>query len=91
MLSCRDISEKGSQLVDMPPKSWRERLDLHLHLFVCDHCRDFIRQFKVLRKTLTRVGRIHKHDQKTIPVDVNSILAKVESARAKNQKPKPGS
>ena len=49
MLKCRDVAHEASDYIDksMP---WPRRLALLLHLFICEHCRRFVRHLKIMRR-----------------------------------------
>lgn len=55
MIDCREASRLISQHADRPLPLAR-RLQLRLHLFVCDACTNFSRQVRLLRETLRRLG-----------------------------------
>ena len=54
MLKCREVVDKADALVDRTPLPWRERLALHLHLFICSHCRRYVRQLRALTQSMNR-------------------------------------
>lgn len=45
MLTCREINECGTDYVDKQ-LSLRKRLAVRMHLFLCNKCRSFMRQFQ---------------------------------------------
>ncbi|WP_299735281.1 zf-HC2 domain-containing protein [uncultured Endozoicomonas sp.] len=49
MLTCRDIQRLASALED-GDLGWRQKINVKIHLFICDHCRQFIRQFFIIRQ-----------------------------------------
>jgi|APFEC2959095171_1045051.scaffolds.fasta_scaffold09429_2 anti-sigma factor RsiW len=51
MLSCREVTERASEVVDgtLPPFA---RLTLRLHLMICDGCRAYIEQMRGLKTML---------------------------------------
>ena len=55
MIDCREASRLISQNADRPLPLAR-RLQLRLHLLVCDACTNFSRQVKVLREALKRLA-----------------------------------
>jgi hypothetical protein len=55
MIDCREASRLISQNADRPLPLGR-RLQLRLHLLVCDACTNFSRQVRVLREALRRLG-----------------------------------
>jgi len=54
LLSCKDASRLQSQAQDRPLKL-AERIGLRLHLLICDNCRRFTRQLRVIRAACGRV------------------------------------
>jgi hypothetical protein len=55
MIDCREASRLISRNADRPLPLGR-RLQLRLHLLVCDACTNFSRQVRVLREALRRLG-----------------------------------
>jgi len=55
MLSCRQVTEKSSALLDGELRA-RERLAMRMHLLMCVHCRRFQRHLQQL------VTAMPKHD-----------------------------
>jgi hypothetical protein len=51
--TCRQASELLSQAQDRP-LTLREKFALHVHLPLCDACRNFRRQLDVLRSAMRR-------------------------------------
>jgi len=52
MLSCRDLANKvASNYVDGQLR-WHKRLTVRLHLAICDNCRRFINQLKLVRRVI---------------------------------------
>lgn len=47
MLTCKQVSQLVSQSLDRP-LSWSERLQLRLHLFMCNACRHFKQELNQL-------------------------------------------
>lgn len=55
MLKCRDIVENADALIDQE-LSFRRRLTVRMHLFMCVHCRRYVRQ---LRDLLRAIAGMH--------------------------------
>lgn len=53
VINCKHATELISQGLDRR-LSFGERLRLRLHLFICIGCRNTLRQFRFLRKALSR-------------------------------------
>jgi hypothetical protein len=47
MLSCREVVKNADTLLarELP---WRQRLAMSIHLLICHHCRNYVRQLKSL-------------------------------------------
>jgi hypothetical protein len=56
MLTCKDASHLISQNQDRP-LSFRERLGLRIHLWMCVNCRRFERQIDLMRRLLRQSTR----------------------------------
>jgi len=72
MLSCKETAVLVSRAQDLQ-LSWGERLAVRLHLFVCDGCRQFVRQLRFLRAA---GGYLRDHDH-----DMHGEIALPEAAR----------
>ena len=80
MLTCKQASKLVSQSLDRP-LSWSEKMQLTLHLFICNPCTRFKQQLKLLVVAL-RLGRTMTENDQDIklPLDVkNRILQANES------------
>lgn len=55
MLSCKQITENGSAILDGDLKGWR-RMEARMHIFICGPCRRYVKQ---LKQTILMLG---KHD-----------------------------
>lgn len=55
MLTCKDASRLISESQERP-LGFRERWGLRLHLWMCDACRNFMRQVALMRKALRELG-----------------------------------
>ncbi len=53
MLSCKQATHIMSQQQDRT-LSWRERLNLKMHLLLCSGCRQFDRQMDLIRQAIRR-------------------------------------
>jgi len=57
MLSCHDLANKvASNYVDGQLR-WHERLTVRFHLAICDNCRRFIKQLKLVRTIIRKHER----------------------------------
>jgi hypothetical protein len=73
MLSCRQMSEQASELIE-GRTSWRARMSARLHTFMCQHCRRYFRQ---LRLTIATLHRLRKP---RAPVDPARVLAALDKS-----------
>ena len=56
MLTCQEVTEKASQLID-GELGFADRIALRVHLLMCTKCRLFFKQFKALVENLPGVTR----------------------------------
>ncbi len=54
MLNCREVTDCASNFVDAT-LPWRARLQVRLHLLMCRFCREYIRQIRLVARTLRRL------------------------------------
>ncbi|OUR63889.1 hypothetical protein A9Q79_09045 [Methylophaga sp. 42_25_T18] len=59
MAECKDIAEEASNILngDLP---FRKRIALHIHLFYCSCCRNYIQQLKQTIATISVFRPIEK-------------------------------
>ena len=62
MLTCRELSEMVSRAQDHRP-SWLERWRMHVHLRVCDGCRNFQDQMNLLRRMVRKHPALREEDK----------------------------
>jgi hypothetical protein len=72
MLSCKETAVLVSKACDQR-LSWGDRLAVRLHLFICDGCRQFVRQLRFLRAA---GGYFRDHDP-----DMHGEIVLPEAAR----------
>ena len=78
MLTCREVAEKSSAMVDSE-LDLRERIGLRLHLLMCSNCRRFVRQFRTLVDSLAL--RSEPESQSASPEFVRQTMQTLDSAR----------
>ena len=80
MLTCKQASKLISQSLDHP-LSWSERVQLKLHLVICDACTQFKLQLNLLRTALQHIRNATENDQNIqLPLDVKDrIVRTIES------------
>jgi hypothetical protein len=71
MLSCRQMSERASDLLE-GHASWRTRMSASLHTLMCQHCRRHLRQLRLTIATLHRLRTPRP------PVDATRVLAALD-------------
>ncbi len=74
MLSCREVSERASDLLD-GRASWRVRAEARLHLLMCQHCRRYVEQLKLTVLALRSTRRSEP------PVDARKVLDAIDRAK----------
>lgn len=74
MLTCKQASQLVSISLDRP-LSWSERLQLKLHLLLCNACRRFNQQLQMLRAVLrlTR-NQIENDSSIQLPADAKTRI-----------------
>ena len=65
MLSCKQASQLVSQSLERK-LSYRQRFALFLHLMMCDACKLFSRQLRLLRQAMQRIGRNVEQDTQIV-------------------------
>jgi len=80
MFTCKQASKLISQSLDRP-LTWSEKVQLRLHLFICDPCMHFKQQLNLLRTALRRARVSIENDQAIkLPLVVkNRIMHMIES------------
>lgn len=75
MLSCREVTERASDYLDRALPLW-QRLAVRLHLFMCQHCRRYLRQ---LRAVVTALGRMPELEvsEEMVRRQVEALLAQI--------------
>ena len=52
MLTCRELAHRHASDYLDGQLGWRARLGVRYHLFICEHCRRFLAQFRKVRTLL---------------------------------------
>ena len=68
MLKCKDIVNQASAIVDNE-LTLMERLNVRFHLFMCVHCRRFIKQFKLL------IGSSRRREEQVLSDEAAAVIA----------------
>lgn len=64
MLSCKDVAERASALIDGELSTW-DALQIRLHLAMCKGCSRFIEQMRLtdqLTAEVADMGERHQHE-----------------------------
>lgn len=72
MYSCRQVHDHASGLVD-GELTVRQAIALRVHLVLCNSCRRFLRQFRLLSRLLRR----ERQSMQIPPVAVEKFLAEI--------------
>ncbi|QBQ54326.1 zf-HC2 domain-containing protein [Nitrosococcus wardiae] len=56
MLSCREVTEQASDYLEST-LPWQQRLGIRLHLFLCRHCRRYLRQLRAVTIAFRQMPR----------------------------------
>jgi anti-sigma factor RsiW len=78
LISCRDVAERASEYLDQE-LTWRSRLQVRLHLFVCQDCRRYVDQ---LRATTALLRRSLRRSAEMAPRNEVQLLAAVRAQTA---------
>ncbi|MNM83084.1 hypothetical protein D3C81_951300 [compost metagenome] len=70
MLTCKEMSELGSDIID-DHLGLRTRMDVFMHLGMCPRCRRYIKQLRLTSQVLQQLP------PDSAPVDTQAILDKV--------------
>lgn len=81
MLTCKQASQLISRSLDRP-LLWHERLQLKLHLLICDPCTQFKRQLNQLRVALKRMRTVTENDTSIqLPLEVKNRISHVIASK----------
>ena len=61
-MNCKEISRIASQAMDRP-LTLRERVSVWMHMGICDPCRQFVAQLRLLRAILKQQSRQEENDE----------------------------
>lgn len=70
MLSCKQITEQACDYLEKH-LTFRQRLQVWLHLLICHHCRRYIRQIR------STVGCLHSHRKSVSDQQAEEIVVKI--------------
>lgn len=75
MLSCKDLSEKASDYLEGELPFWT-RLEIRAHVFLCEHCRNYLQQLRFMTRALALAGR----DEALERVEEEEVLRRILAA-----------
>ena len=81
VLKCKDASRLYSQSQDRR-LTFREKMGVRLHLWICDSCREFARQLQLIREACRRIKVSEQMDVSTAELSSQAkanILRKLKS------------
>jgi len=79
MLSCQEVTERASDLIDGNLSTW-DALQMRLHLAMCKGCDAFIGQLRMTRDVTRSVGEAEcRHDPDDVRID--AILSQLHEAK----------
>lgn len=58
MMTCKQVSQLVSESLDRQ-LSWRERIGMRIHLYMCNACSRFAEQMRFLRTVVRRFAELH--------------------------------
>lgn len=73
MLTCKDVSQRATALVEGELGTW-ERMQIQMHLAMCKGCTAFIAQMRTTRNLIQAVPI--ESDEMAVTDDVDAILSK---------------
>jgi hypothetical protein len=79
MFRCKDIHDHASDYLDKRLSPW-QRIQFRWHLFICVHCRNFVRQMRVTLSSLA--GMKKTTDNNAIDNQVALLLRQRQSSSA---------
>ncbi|MBF0220502.1 MAG: hypothetical protein HQL49_13390 [Gammaproteobacteria bacterium] len=67
MLTCKNITHLVSTVIEHPP-TWRQRIAIQIHLWMCASCRHFVQQSQLLQRAVRSIKqRIINGEAEEIP------------------------
>lgn len=82
MLKCKDIPVEAEKLL-ADELSFSERVSVRMHLFICHNCRRYVRQLKILLRSL---NQFHNAPNKQT-VDEEQINAIIQRTAERSDQP----
>ena len=82
MMTCKQINERLSDLYDKN-LTWRQRMGIKLHLFMCKHCHKAAEQFGAM---LQAIHGLDLENDKPSKQDVSKLSQKMADRFANNRR-----
>ena len=79
MLTCKDVAERASALIDRELGLW-DRLQMRLHLAMCEGCRRFVNQVQVTNELIQAAAPMDAEDADQHR-QIESILSNLSQQR----------
>ncbi len=82
MLSCKDVAQRASQILELDAKAslkWQMRL----HLLMCANCRRFIRHLRITQKLVPRI--VNATGAELTDADADVVLARIKARNRSKQ------
>lgn len=79
MLSCKDVTERASDLIDGNLSTW-DALQMRLHLVMCKGCDAFVGQLRMTRDVTRSVGEAEARDGAD-DARIDVILSRLHEAK----------
>lgn len=79
MLSCKDVTERASDLIDGNLSTW-DALQMRLHLAMCKGCDAFIGQLRMTRDVTRSVAEAETR-QSADAADIEAILYQLHESK----------
>ena len=77
MMSCKQVCDSASEIVDGDLGAW-QRLQIRYHLLICRYCRRYIRQFNLMVGAL---GRTPTSEDVPSDSEIDAIVARLNEQR----------
>jgi predicted anti-sigma-YlaC factor YlaD len=78
-IKCSVVATKISEIIDHEA-SFMARMRFYSHLMMCSKCRDYFKQFKLLKETAAQ------HDPEALPDDFDNVMNFVMDEIEANEK-----
>lgn len=75
MLKCKDVAYQASDYLDKSLPFW-QRVNIRIHLFMCGHCRRFIKQLKSTVDVSRNIDRSHLQNQARCSDKILDLISK---------------